>query len=225
MKNKKLYIILSVAVLSIVMNLVDGVLTPPYAVKSALKLLLFVGVPLVYYLTDPEERKVLKKMLIPDKKGLALSIPLGAGCIAVILGAFFLLRGTADFSGITKSLTGDSGITAENFVFVALYISFINSFLEEFFFRGFAFVTLKRHVSKKTSYLVSAFFFAFYHVGMTLTWLPFPVFMAELLGLTVGGVIFDRLCEKSETVYPSYIVHMCCNFGINLIGFMLFEII
>ena len=153
MKNKKLYIIFSVAVLSIVMNLVDGVLTPPYAVKSALKLLLFVGVPLVYYLTDPEERKVLKKMLIPDKKGLALSIPLGAGCIAVILGAFFLLRGTVDFSGITKSLTGDSGITAENFVFVALYISFINSFLEEFFFLGFAFVTLKRHVSKKTSYL------------------------------------------------------------------------
>ncbi len=225
MKNKKLYIILSVVLLSVVMNVVDGVLTPPYAVKSAVKLLLFGGVPLIYYLADPEERKTLKKLLTPSKKGFALSLPLGAGCFAVILAAFFLLRDAVDFSGITKSLTGDSGITAENFIFVALYISFINSFLEEFFFRGFAFVTLKRHASKKTSYIVSAFFFAFYHVGMTLTWLPFPVFLAELLGLTVGGVIFNRLCEKSETMYPSYMVHMCCNFGINLIGFMLFGII
>lgn len=225
MKKKKLYIILSVAVLSVLMNLVDGVLTPPYAVKSALKLLLFASVPIICYLTDPEEKRILKKMLTPDKKGLVLSIPLGAGCIAVILGAFFLLRGTVDFSGITKSLTGDSGITAENFVFVALYISFINSFLEEFFFRGFAFITLKKHASKKTAYLVSAFFFAFYHVGMTFTWLPFPVFVAELFGLMVGGFIFNRLCETSETVYPSYIVHMCCNFGINLIGFILFGII
>ncbi len=225
MKNKNLYIILWVAVLSIVMNLVDGVLTPPYVVKSAVKLLLFAGVPLIYYLTDPEERKALKRLLTLDKKGIVLSIPLGAGCFAVILGAFFLLRGVVDFSGITQSLTGDSGITAENFIFVALYISFVNSFLEEFFFRGFAFVTLKRHASIKTSYLVSAFFFAFYHVGMTLTWLPFPVFLAELLGLTVGGFIFNRLCEKTETVYPSYIVHMCCNFGINLIGFILFGVI
>ena len=225
MKNKRLYIILSVAVLSVLMNLVDGVLTPPYAVKSAVKLVLFAGVPLIYYLTDRKERAVLKKLLTPSKKGFALSLPLGAGCFAVILGAFFALRGIVDFSGITKSLTGDSGITAENFIFVALYISFVNSFLEEFFFRGFAFVTLKRHASRRLAYFLGAFLFAFYHVGMTVTWLPFPVFLAELAGLTVGGLIFNFLCEKTETVYPSYIVHMCCNFGINLIGFILFGVI
>ena len=225
MKNKRLYIILSVAVLSVLMNLVDGVLTPPYAVKSAVKLVLFAGVPLIYYLTDRKERAVLKKLLTPSKKGFALSLPLGAGCFAVILGAFFALRGIVDFSGITKSLTGDSGITAENFIFVALYISFVNSFLEEFFFRGFAFVTLKRHASRRLAYFLGAFLFAFYHVGMTVTWLPFPVFLAELAGLTVGGLIFNFLCEKTETVYPSYVVHMCCNFGINLIGFILFGVI
>ena len=225
MRHKRLYIIFSVAVLSIVMNLVDGVMTPPYAVKSAIKLLLFVGVPLIFYLTDREERAALKKLLMPSKKGFALSLPLGAGCFAVILGAFFLLRDAVDFSGITKSLTGDSGITAENFIFVALYISFVNSFLEEFFFRGFAFVTLKHHAGKRLAYFFGAFLFAFYHVGMTITWLPFPVFLAELAGLTVGGVIFNYLCEKTETVYPSYIVHMFCNFGINLIGFILFGVI
>ena len=31
------------------------------------------------------------------------------------------------------------GVNAGNFVFVALYISIVNSLLEEFFFRGFAF--------------------------------------------------------------------------------------
>ncbi len=225
MKNKKLYIVASVIFLSIAMNFVDGVLTPPYAVKSALKLVLFLGVPLIYFLTDKDERNTLKKLLTPTKGSFKTALPLGVLCFAAILGGFFLLRDAVDFSGITESLTGDSGIRADNFIFVAVYISLINSFLEEFFFRGFAFLTLKKHTGRAFSYFISAFFFSFYHVGMTFTWLHFAVFAAELVGLAVGGLIFDRLSEKSENIYPSYIVHMLCNFGINTIGFILFGII
>ena len=41
------------------------------------------------------------------------------------------------------------GITAGNFLWVAIYISVMNSFLEEFFFRGFGFITLKKYVNIK----------------------------------------------------------------------------
>ena len=39
-----------------------------------------------------------------------------------------------------------------NFVFVSIYISLANSFLEEFFFRGFSFFTLKKFSNMNFAY-------------------------------------------------------------------------
>lgn len=58
-------------------------------------------------------------------------------------------------------------VNADNFIYVALYISFINSLLEEFFFRGYVFLILKKDSSLKFAYGFSSLMFAFYHVGMT----------------------------------------------------------
>jgi hypothetical protein len=46
-----------------------------------------------------------------------------------------------------------------------------------------------------------------------------------LAGLFVGGCIFNYLNDSSETVYPSWFVHMCANFAINTVGFILFGVI
>ncbi len=229
MENRKrasmLYIVISVAVLTLLMNCVDAFLKPPYAVKSIIKIVLFLIMPIVYYAVNKEDRGALKKLFLPKKNALLLAFALGVGCFSVIVGGYFLLRGSFDFSGITQSLTGDSGITADNFIYVSLYIAFCNSFLEEFFFRGYAFLTLKKHTNRAFAYIFSAFLFSFYHVGMTLGWMHILLFALELVGLAVGGVIFNWLNERTETLYPSWLVHMFCNFGINTIGLILFGII
>ena len=74
----------------------------------------------------------------------------------IILGGYFLLKDIFDFSSVTTSLTNNIGVTGRNYIFVSLYISFVNSLLEEFFFRGFAFITLKRITGRKFAYLFSA---------------------------------------------------------------------
>ena len=224
MKAKN-YAVVSVLLSTLLMCFVDGIISPPYLYKSIIKIVLFLLIPLSYFLLYKDKAAYLKKLFIPKKKDFLLALLLGIGVFVVIMIAYFLLGDYIDLSGIKESLTTGIGVTADNFMYVAFYISFVNSLLEEFFFRGFAFVTLKRHASRRLAYFLGAFLFAFYHVGMTVTWLPFPVFLAELAGLTGGGLIFNFLCEKTETVYPSYIVHMCCNFGINLIGFILFGVI
>ncbi len=228
MENKKraamLYIIISVTFLTLLMNCVDVFLKPPYAVKSVIKILLFLIVPMVYYLFNKDDRAVLGRLFVPKKNALLLALALGAGCFAVIVGGYFLLRGSFDFSGITESLMQDSGITADDFIYVSLYISFCNSFLEEFFFRGYAFLTLKKHTGRAFAYIFSAFLFSFYHVGMTLGWMHIFLFILELVGLAVGAVIFNWLNERTETIYPSWLVHMLCNFGINTVGFILFGV-
>ena len=77
----------------------------------------------------------------------------------IIVVAYSLTKGIFDFSGITKSLSNNIGVTGERFIWVALYISFINSLLEEFFFRGFAFLTLKKLTTRKVAYIFSAILF------------------------------------------------------------------
>ena len=160
-----------------------------------------------------------------DKGGLGLALGLCLGMYAVILGGYLLLKDVFDFSAITGALTGNIGVSRDNFVFVSLYISFVNSLLEEFFFRGFAFLTLMRMTTKRFAYLFSAAAFTLYHVAMMIGWFSISVFAIVLVGLFAGGLIFNYLNEKSGTIYPSWFVHMFANFAINTIGFLLFGIL
>ncbi len=123
------------------------------------------------------------------------------------------------------SLTEGMGITAGNFLYVSLYISLVNSFLEEFFFRGYGFITLKKYTGRKFAYIFSSSIFAVYHVGMLLGMFYIGVLFLLLLGLMIGGCIFNCLNERNDTIYPSWFVHMFANFGINTVGFILFGVL
>lgn len=212
-----------IVVFCVFMAVVDGILKADYFIKSVIKLLLFLVLPAVYSFFDKDIR--VKDLFIPDKSGIK---PAGILCVlvyTVILGGYMLLKDVFDFSGITDALSKNIGVTGQNFIFVSLYISFINSLLEEFFFRGFAFITLKRITGRRFAYIFSAAVFAVYHIAMMIGWFKFDVFIIVLTGLFAGGLIFNYLNEKSETIYPSWLVHMFANFAINTVGFMLFGII
>ena len=96
----------------------------------------------------------------------------------------------------------------------------MNSLLEELFFRGFLFLNLK-HRSRRFAYVFSAGAFAAYHVAMMIGWFSPVLWLLVMAGLFVGGLIFNWLNEKQESIYPSWLVHMFANFAINTIGFIL----
>ena len=223
--NTKKTILLSalIVVFCLLMAVIDGVLKADYFVKSIIKLVLFLILPTVYLFCYKDGD--IKKIFIPDIKGLKIAVVLCGLVYGVILGGYFLLKDVFDFSAVTGALSGNIGVTGENFIFVSLYISFVNSFLEEFFFRGFAFLNLKRITSRKFAYLFSATVFAIYHIAMMIGWFKLDIFLIIMAGLFAGGLIFNYLNEKSGTVYPSWLVHMFANFAINTIGFILFGII
>ena len=101
----------------------------------------------------------------------------------------------------------------------------MNSFLEEFFFRGFGFITLKKYTTRKVAYIFSSVLFAIYHVGMLVGMFGFGALLLLLFGLIIGGCIFNFLNELNDNVYPSWFVHMFANFAINTVGFILFGIL
>ena len=162
------------------------------------------------------------KLFKPDKKGLLLAFVLGVAVYGIIIGTYFALRNVFDFSGLTSSLNETTGVNGSNFLWVAIYISFVNSLLEEFFFRGFAFLTFKKAVARKFAYVFSSAAFALYHIAMMIGWFGIPVILLSLLGLFVGGVLFSAFAEKFDDIYLSWLVRMFANFALDTIGFFLF---
>lgn len=221
MKKQKYIIIGITAFACIIMGLVDAVIQPGYVIKSAIKIVLFLLLPILYSVYNKECN--LKKLFVANKSGIMLAIGLGATVFAVVLGAFLAFRNIFDFSELTSSLTSTTGVNKENFIFVAVYISFINSLLEEFFFRGFSFLTLKEMSGRKSAYIISSLFFALYHIAMMISWFALPVVILSMVGLFAGGIIFNFFNEKYNNIYLSWVIHMFANFATNTIGFILFN--
>ncbi len=221
-KKKSVCLVLSVSLLCCAaMAVVDGVWQPGYALKSAVKIALFLLLPFLCSLVDRQVE--YRSLFRGNKKGFLVALALGVGLFGVILGGYFLLSPYFDFSNIASSLTASTGVDGSNFIFVALYISFVNSLLEEFFFRGFVFTNLKRSANRTAAYLFSSLLFSLYHTAMMIGWFSLPLFLLILTGLAVGGAIFNWLNEKYDTVFVSWIVHMFTNFAINAIGFILLK--
>ena len=217
---KKLHIPILVIIACIVMGIVDAVIQPGYAIKSAIKIIMFLLIPIVYGLFLKEFN--IKNLMKPDKKGLCIAICLGFVIYGVVLGAYWIFKDVFDFSALTGSLNETTGVNKSNFIWVAIYISFVNSLLEEFFFRGFSFITLKKLTSRRFAYVFSSMAFALYHIAMMIGWFGLPVILISLVGLFLGGMIFNRFDEKSENIYLSWLIHMFANFATNTIGFILF---
>lgn len=221
MKKNSLMIVLLAVFACLCMGIVDAVIQPGYAAKSAVKILLFLCLPLFYAGICADGG--IKAVFVPDRRGLSLALIVGLAVYTVILGAFLLFRNVFDFSALTGSLTATTGVNRQNFIWVALYISFVNSLLEEYFFRGFAFLTLKRHAGRKTAYIFSAGMFALYHIAMMIGWFDVVVVVLALAGLFAGGLIFNWFDERFGNIYLSWLIHMFANFATNTIGFILFN--
>ena len=222
MKKQTALLCLAVALCSIGMALVDGVLQPGYLCKSAIKIVLFFGVPLCLSRFVGFEPK---KPFLPRGKALVAGGILGCSTLGIILLAYFCVGGFLDLSGVVAGLESSAGVTKDNFLFVSTYIALCNSLLEEFFFRCFAFLGLKHAKNRVFAHCFSAAAFSLYHTGMLITMLPPLLSFAAMAALFLCGILFNYLNEKQETIYTSWLVHMGANLGINAIGMFLMGIL
>lgn len=223
MLSKKKSIVLIVLLGCLVMGFIDVVIRPGYLMKSFIKITLFSAIPIIYSKYN-KDLNLISLFKVDSKKEIFISIFSGILIFTIIFGAYLGIGKFFDFSNVVSSLSKNAGVTINNFIFVAVYISFINSLLEEFFFRGFAFLKLKEVTSRKFSYIFSSLAFALYHVAMMIGWFDIGLFLLTILGLFIGGLIFNYFNEKYKNIYVTWLIHMFANFAINYIGFILFRI-
>lgn len=200
---------------------VESVVRPVYVVKSAVKLFVFLGCGAGYVLLT-HDRVPLSVFRRPSRRAMLPAAALACSVFVVIWGGYALLAPWMDLSAVTGNLTAKEGITAATFPIAALYISFVNAMLEEFFFRGFAFLSAGQH--SKTAWICSALAFALYHVSIMDGWFPLPLFLLFTAGLVAVGLFFNFL-DRDGTIWPAWFVHMAANLAINTIGMHLFGIL
>ena len=224
MKQKRFYVIASTVLCALAMAFVDGVIQPPYGAKSVVKIILFLCVPLGYFGIF-RSWDSLKALFLLKKRELLVALALGIGAFGVITGGYMLISRFFSLEEAIWQMTAEGGVNPGNFLYVSFYIALVNSLLEEFFFRGYAFLNLKSLTSRPFAYFFSAVLFAVYHLGMVSGNGNVLIWGGALILLTASGLILNALNEYSGSILTSWLLHMCANLGINAVGFYVFGMI
>lgn len=224
MKNK--FIIITSLIAVIVLYTVEQYLMVNYLFKTLLKIILFVAIPYIYmkYIKIQSVKHSLSLKYM-RKKQFSYGIIFGILCFMIIIIAYLIFKKFIDFQGILNEMQSKSKITATNFIFVGLYITFVNSFLEEYFFRGYIFLNLYEGGNKVTSYIFSSLLFSLYHLTIFKSWFDIKIMFLALFGLFSVGILFNILDTKSKNFINSWIVHILADSAIILIGCRLFNMI
>ena len=154
--------VLILSLFSIVFLLwIEQSLEVAYIWKTVAKATLFLLIPFILFrrLGFPFLR--LRKT---DQKSMKIAIGSGVAIMGIIIVAFIVLQPFIDIDALLVDLA-DAGVTATAFPFIALYILFGNSMLEEFYFRGL----LPTLVGKsRVRFFLPSFLFAIYHIAIFL---------------------------------------------------------
>lgn len=219
MKNKYYFIVISTLLTCVFLALFEHMVDINYAIKTAAKIcLFFLNVWIYIKLFNDFKFGTVFNTSQMNKGEWFRIIGLGVMSASIILIAYVTLKQFIDLTSIKNDLTERLGISASSFIFVGLYITFGNSLLEEYFFRGFIYANLP----KKVAYTFSPLLFAFYHIPMIILWFNIVLIILCFIGLWIIGIIFLKVNEATETIWPSWIIHICADIMIILIGFNLF---
>lgn len=225
-KTSSLHIITSSIMACLILYFIEQGIGVSYITKTSVKIFLFAVFPIIYIIFF--KNKPIKTALNIGGLNLRkLSIGILSGIIffSVILVSYSILGSFIDFDKISLELQDKLRITPLNFIFVGVYITLGNSFLEEFFFRGYIFMNLYELGYKRLSYIFSSFLFAFYHIIIFKNWFTPPIFLLALIGLASVGFIFNWMDTKSKNFINSWISHILADSAIILIGLKMFKII
>jgi len=219
MKHKNVLLLTSFSLLACILH--AAILQTPfndYVYTSAFKVIVFLLCPVLYFQVSKEGS--LKELfslfsMNGDRKNIRLAFLLGLGVFAIIVVAFIIMRPFFDSAVVAEALA-ENGITANNAIFVFLYIVVINAALEQLFFRGFVFLTLYRMGMKWYAHAYSSLLFSFYHIPILINAASPGILVLCTVGLVAAGLIFNALAIRFKSISGSLIVHISANLALNL---------
>ncbi|MGL4911221.1 MAG: CPBP family intramembrane glutamic endopeptidase [Romboutsia sp.] len=223
-REKKIYrsyILLTAITCAVILFVIEQILMVDYLTKTISKIVLFTLSQIIFikYVRKTTLKEGLNLKLV-DKETIWVGLLLGVLSGLILVGAFLFFRKIIDMDVIFLELATKSKITSANYLIVTTYFTFGNSFLEEFFFRGFIFTNLYKMGYKKLGYIFSSALFALYHIAIFKNWFSIELILLCMLGLFITGIVFDYVDTKSDNFLNSWAIHILADLTIVIIGYM-----
>ena len=102
---------------------------------------------------------------------------------------------------------------------LVLYLTLINSLIEEYVFRWFMIEQLKKLVPAVAAVLLSALIFMAHHTVVLVAYVPWHFNVLASVGVLTGGLLWSFLYFKYRQIWPSYFSHIGADIGVFLIGY------
>jgi membrane protease YdiL (CAAX protease family) len=121
-----------------------------------------------------------------------------------------------------RSKVEQLGILQHYFGF-ALFLSFIHSAMEEFYWRWFVFGTLRRLTSLQPAAILGSLAFASHHVVILGQYFTWPIALLFGLAVAAGGYMWCLMYERQRTLVGVWVSHVILDLLIFWVGYrMLF---
>lgn len=139
-----------------------------------------------------------------------LSSAVGFGVLAVLVfwTAYYILGDLLlDKAMILEKISRQFSVTPKTVFLIAPVTILLNSLLEEFFHRGFAFGLLVQR-RRWLGYLLPATVFTVQHLLFMYHWVtPLPLAMA-VVGLFVFALVLQKIYQAADSIVAPWVVHM-----------------
>ena len=181
-----------------------------------------VALPAVWWVWIDGERPSFS----PARKGgFGVAIALGLLLSAVIYAAYLLLAPLLVDPAQVRASALRVGIgTPARFLLFALYLTAVNSLLEEYVWRWFVLRKCEELLPGTSGWVpvsLSAFFFTLHHVIALSAQFPAAATALASLGVFVAGLTWSWCYHRYRSIWPGYVSHLIADFTLLWIGWRL----
>jgi membrane protease YdiL (CAAX protease family) len=192
------------------------------AIYSLCKLWIL-ALPLVWHFAAERQRASFSP-LAPDTRARALTEGLLLGLLfgAVVLAANELVgERWLDPQALRDVLTRAGIDTPGRYLGVALYIALLNSLLEEYVWRWFAFRQLERICGPRFAVPLAALCFTLHHILVFAVQLGPELAVAGSIAVFVAGCLWSWLYARWRSIWPAWLSHALVDIAGLWIGWRL----
>jgi membrane protease YdiL (CAAX protease family) len=159
--------------------------------------------------------------------GSVTGVAFGVAILAAILGLYFLvfrhgplLTGVAE--AVRAKVTGFGLHSPAGFIVLAVFLSIVHSFLEEYYWRWFVHAGLRDRLPWIWAMVLSSTAFAAHHVVVLHVYFPGRFWTATLpfsLGVAIGGACWAWLYDRYRSLAAPWIAHVFADIALMAVGF------
>ncbi len=158
----------------------------------------------------------------PRQGGLGMGLLLGLLMGGIIVGCFGVFgRDAVDTEHLREMAQRNGFGTPTLYLGLALYLTLVNSLLEEYVWRWFAFRRSEELLSARSATVLSALLFTVHHTVALRIQFGWGVTVAASLGVFLSGIVWSGCYLRYRSIWPGYLSHILADAAIFLVGWWL----